>query len=94
MKKLPLILAAGPVALALAACSESTTNVEEGETATMTDPGTAAVTGETSTTAPLPGETGDRVTISPDGVTADVGDGSTRVRADVDNDPSLTVERD
>lgn len=37
--------------------------------------------------------TNDRVTIGADGVTADVGDRDTRVTADVDGNPSLTVEK-
>ena len=35
---------------------------------------------------------GDQVSIGPDGVTADVGSGDTRVRVDTDN-PTLTVQK-
>jgi len=59
------------------------TSMAPAETAAPADPA-----------APMAEDTGDRVTIDADGVTADVGDAETRVRADVDGDPSLTVETD
>jgi hypothetical protein len=94
MKQIAMILAA-PIALSLAACSETTT-VEGDEVAAdpaMADTGMAPADA-TTTTEPMPTENGDSVTISEDGVTANVGDSDTRVRADVDGDPSLTVETD
>ena len=81
-------------ALALAACSETNTyDAEEGETAeTATE---APVVSETTVvTEGDPAEPGDSITVSEDGVTADIGDGDTRVQADVDGDPSLTVENE
>lgn len=97
MKQIAMILAA-PIALSLAACSETTT-VEGDEVVAepaMDDTGMAPADGAASvdSAAPVTGDTGDSVTISEDGVTADVGDSDTRVRADVDGDPSLTVETD
>ena len=95
MKKIAFVLAAAPAALALAACSESAT-VESNETGTdpamteMGDPAAAMPAEETM--APTDDASTDRVTIGEDGVAADVGDEDTRVRADVDGDPSLTVE--
>jgi hypothetical protein len=96
------IHAALPVAasLALAACSQSTTEDDaadaDGADTTAVVPGpttteTAVVPGGTSTVAvPVPGATvttnadGDRVTIDRDGVEVDVGDEDTRVKADID----------
>ena len=97
MKQIAIILAA-PIALSLAACSESTTveGDEAAADAAMGDSGMAPA--ETAAPADpavrMADDTGDRVTIDADGVTADVGDSETRVRADVDGDPSLTVETD
>ena len=90
-----LALAGLAAALSLGACAE---NEAADETAadetTVTE--TVAVPAATETTVVREGETvdGDRVSIGEDGVEADVNDGDTRVRADVDDDPSLTVETD
>lgn len=106
MKKLALVLAAAPLALALTACGD-TTPVDDGEMAAdpaaqdaamaPADPAMPADADMGAT--PAPGtppveDTGDRVTIDADGVTADVGNANTRVRANVDGDPSVTVETD
>lgn len=87
-------------ALALAACADSTpddadamattendtTMVEPAPTATETTVITQPVDGTTTTT-----DTGDRVSVGRDGVTADVGDADTRVKVDT-KDGTLTVE--
>jgi hypothetical protein len=94
-------LAAG---LALAACDNTpnddvaatetgaaagdTTVVVPAPTATET---TVVTTPGAATTATTTAD-GDKVSVGPDGVTADVGDGDTRVRVDTDN-PSMTVEK-
>ncbi|WP_057883422.1 hypothetical protein [Tsuneonella troitsensis] len=84
-------------ALALAACADSTPDntdamaTAEGDAAMMA-PAPAAT--ETTVVTPVDGtatDTADRVEIGPDGVTADVGDADTRVRADT-NAGTLTVE--
>ena len=87
----PAVLAA----FALGACSEANAP-EPTETETVVD----------ETVVPAPAETvvveedgvmntdGDSVTLGEDGVEANIGDEDTRVRADVDGDPSLTVETD
>ena len=83
--------------LALAACADSTPDntdamaTAEGDAAMMA-PAPAAT--ETTVVTPVDGtttDTADRVEIGPDGVTADVGDADTRVRADT-NAGTLTVE--
>ena len=86
-------------ALALAACADSTPDntdamaTAEGDAAMMA-PAPAAT--QTTVVTPVDGtttttDTADRVEIGPDGVTADVGDADTRVRADT-NAGTLTVE--
>ncbi|GGD99643.1 hypothetical protein GCM10011515_19340 [Tsuneonella deserti] len=54
------------------------------ETTVVTNPGATATT---TTNA-----NGDKVTVGPNGVAADVGDSETRVRVDTNN-PTLTVEK-
>ncbi|RIV75642.1 hypothetical protein [Pelagerythrobacter aerophilus] len=88
-----LAIPALAAALALGACSEANAP-EPTETETVVEetvvpvPETTTVVTEDDATA----DDGDRVTVSEDGIEADVGDADTRVRADVDRDPSLTVE--
>lgn len=87
-------------ALALAACSE-TNNYEADDAAAVDATDTAAAMTDDAVNADLDAPTtadttadGDRVSVSEDGVDADIADGNTRIRADVDGDPSLTVETD
>lgn len=91
MKALALpALAAG--ALALGACSEANAPTPaEDETVAPAPEETTIITQE-----PVgdPDMTGDRMTVDENGLEADLGDENTRVRADVDGDPSLTVETD
>ncbi len=71
--------------LGLAACADET--VEEGDTTIIED--------DTMTPEPMPApemDDGDSVTISEDGVQADISDGNTSVNADLDGDPSMEVE--
>jgi hypothetical protein len=101
MKK--LAFSALAAALALAAC-DNTPNDDVAATETGAAAGTdttVVVPGPTATETTVvttPGATatatatGDRVSVGPDGVTADVGDGDTRVRVDTNN-PNLTVEK-
>lgn len=90
----PTALPVFAAALALGACSEANAP-EPTETETVVE----------ETVMPVPQETtvvveddrpadGDSVTVNESGLEADVGEGDTRVRADVDGDPSLTVETD
>ncbi|RYD96572.1 MAG: hypothetical protein EOP61_17815 [Sphingomonadales bacterium] len=64
-----------------------TTTVVPGPTATETTVVTPGATATTTTNA-----NGDKVSIGPDGVAADVGDSDTRVRVNTDN-PSMTIEK-
>lgn len=95
MKKTALILAV-PALLTLAACADNDAAGETDAAATMADTTTAAVPADGTTTVTTDAGTttasGDRVTIDANGVNADITDGGTRVRADVDGNPSLTVE--
>jgi hypothetical protein len=96
MKALALpALAAG--ALALGACSEANAPTPA-EDETVVDETVAPAPEETTiiTQEPVgdPDMTGDRMTVDENGLEADLGDENTRVRADVDGDPSLTVETD
>ena len=87
MNKLTLAALSGTALLALAACEQSEPVDAEEEMVTDTamepaDPGYA-----------MPAEeTGDSVTISEDGVNARINDGNTSITADVDDNPSMTVE--
>ena len=90
MKKFP-ILFAGAAALALSACGDSdegadeTTVVEAAPAPAVTE--TAVV--ETDATDDTAGD--DSVTVNKDGVDVDVNDGDTQVKADLDEDPGVTV---
>jgi hypothetical protein len=83
MKTLTLAAIAGTALLGLSACEQSAPADVEEEMAA--DPAAAMPAEETSAT-------GDRVSISEDGIEATVNDGDTSVSADVDDDPSITVE--
>lgn len=86
----PALLAA----LALGACSEADAP-EPAETETVVDE-TVVTTPEPTTVVIEEGAMadGDSVTIGENGVEAQIGDDDTRMRADVDGDPTLTVETD
>jgi|GEM_PF-5381321 len=97
MKKFALPALAA--ALALAACADSTPDADA-ETTAASDTSAAmepAPMATETTVVTTPGATmttnanGDKVTIGPDGVKADVGDADTRVKVDTKND-TLTVE--
>lgn len=100
MRKLAFpVLAA---ALALAAC-DNTPNDDVAATETGAAGGDTTVvvpapTATETTVVTTPGatatatSTGDKVSVGPNGVSADVGDGDTRVRVDTNN-PSMTVEK-
>lgn len=86
-------------ALALAACADSTpdeadaTATTESDTATMEPAPTVTETTVVTTPAgeATTSDTGDRVSVGPDGVAADIGDADTRVKVDTNN-RTLTVE--
>lgn len=89
-----ITLGAVAAALALAGCADNDAADAEAEPA-ATETVAVPATSETTVVREVEdGNDGDRVTIGEDGVEADVRDGNTRVRADVDRDPSLTVETD
>ncbi len=91
--------AAMAAAFALTAC-DSAPDADDAvatETAAAGADTTVVVPAATETTVvTTPGETststGDRVSVGPNGVSADVGNGDTRVRVNTD-DPTLTVEK-
>jgi hypothetical protein len=100
MKKLAFpVLAA---ALALAACDNTPkddvaateTGAAGGDTTVVVPAPTATETTVVTTpgTTATATSTGDKVSVGPNGVSADVGDGDTRVRVDTNN-PSMTVEK-
>lgn len=85
----------GACAEAEAPGTEETAITEDGtvtETAVVPAPAATETTivREVDTDA----DSGDRVSIDEDGVNADLGNGDTRVQAEIDGDPSLTVETD
>lgn len=93
MQKLVLAAMSATALIALSACAEADTTE---------DP--AAAEGDTEVNVNLPEapvedgtameNDGDRISISEDGIDAEINDGDTRVRADVDGNPSLEVETD
>lgn len=89
MKKSVLSAFAAVAAIGLAACDN--TEAPEvvtagGETETASEPvGTEPV---------ATGEQGDSISISEDGVTADINDGDTSLSADIGDDPGVTVTND
>lgn len=102
MKK--LAFAALVAAFALAACDSSPNDDAATDAAATTAGDTTIIspapTATETTVVTTPGATttttttadGDKVSVGPNGVSADVGDGDTRVRVDTDN-PSMTVEK-
>ena len=95
MKKIVSALSAVALLGGLAACSDNDT-VEEGDT-TVVEPGAMdpAASGSTDVNVDLPDssmEDGDSVSISEDGVDANINDGDTSVDANLSDDPSLDVE--
>lgn len=89
MNKLTLAALSGSAILTLAACDQSAPVYTEDETATDTamepiDP-VDAMPAEESAPA-------NSISIGPNGVDAQINDGDTSVTADVDDDPSMTVE--
>ena len=92
MKSLAALTALA-AALALGACVDNDAEDAGTETA-ATETVAVPATSETTIVREVEGEDGDRVSIDEDGVRADIDDGDTRVRADIDRDPSLTVETD
>jgi len=89
MKKLALLLA-GSTAMALAACGDAddTTIVK---TETVEPAPTVTATERTSTTVIERDADRDSVTVGRDGVQVDVDSNGTSIRADIDDDPSVTV---
>ena len=90
MKKLALALSATAL-FALSACDTEATDTTDD---TVTTAEETVVAEEPADTAVVDGEEtdGDSVSISEDGMTADINDGDTSVNADVSEDPSLDVE--
>jgi ABC-type Fe3+-hydroxamate transport system substrate-binding protein len=102
MKKILTVALAGAASLALVACGDSgeetTTTTEETtvteaapmptETVTTQGPATQA-TVDTDGDGDIDGD--DSVTISEDGVQANINDGGTSVTADIDETPGVTV---
>ena len=95
--KLPAALPVLAAALALGACSDANApeTAPEGEDTVVVQDTVPAPT-ETTVVVDENGAAtdGDSVSIGEDGIEANVGDEDTRVRADVDGDPTLTVETD
>jgi len=91
MKKIILPALAAVSALGLAACDGGEATTAETETVAAE----AEVGTDPAMTQPVvEGGTSDSISISEDGVTADINEGGTSVTADVDSDPTMTVETD
>lgn len=89
MKKIILPALVAVSALGLAAC-DSTADAPA-ETEVMTE---EVGTDPAMTEPVVDADDGDSITISEDGVNADINDGGTSVSADIDGNPSMTVETD
>ena len=91
MKKIFLPALAAVAALGLAACDSADTAATD-DAAVAADADTAATDDGTAVATDVEaGGDGDSVTISEDGVTADINDGDTSVSANIGEDPSVTV---
>ena len=95
MKKIVSAMTAFALLGGLAACSDNDT-VEEGDTTVMAPDATTAPTDPAAVDVDVPeypveGD-GDSVSVSEDGVRADINDGDTSVDANLSDDPSLDVE--
>lgn len=96
MKKIVLSAFSGAALLALSACGDAEEEVVTEDTALVEeDPATVDMNADSSmmadtTTDTIEGD--DTVTIDESGVTADINDGDTSVQADIDEDPSMTVQ--
>ncbi|WP_144096725.1 hypothetical protein [Croceicoccus sediminis] len=89
MKKIILPALVAVSALGLAACDSTA----DAPAATETEVVTEEVGTDPAMTEPvMEADGGDSVTISEDGVNADINDGDTSVTADIDGNPSMTVE--
>lgn len=89
------LLAACGLAFPLAACGSDPAPVAEGDTTVVVEDNGAAPAGAAAPSVGAPDQdNGDRVSISEDGVRATIGDGDTRVTADVDGNPSIDVQVD
>ncbi|WP_340587283.1 hypothetical protein [Erythrobacter alti] len=93
MKKFIAALTA-TAALSLAACDGATDDTVDGEVMTAEEGTVAQDAPDTVIVDERDTMDGDRVSISEDGVSADINDGDTSIRADVSDDPSLEVEVD
>ncbi|MES2700938.1 MAG: hypothetical protein V4647_15110 [Pseudomonadota bacterium] len=89
------LLAACVLSFPLAACGSDPAPVTEGDTTVVVEDNGAAPAGGSAPVVVSPDQdNGDRVSISEDGVRATIGDGDTRVTADVDGSPSIDVQVD
>ena len=86
MKKFPLLT--GAAALALAACGDADDAADD--TTIVENEAPAPAVTETAVVG-VPTEGDDSVTVGEDGVEVDVDDGDTRIKADIDEDPGVTV---
>lgn len=89
MKRILTATLAGSAMLALGACEVDHQDAMEQSEAPLTEAAPPPVDEAVTDTGD---ETRDSVSISEDGVEATVNDGDTSVSADVDEDPSMTVE--
>ncbi|WP_066559500.1 hypothetical protein [Croceicoccus bisphenolivorans] len=98
MKKIILPALATVAALGLAACDGGEPAGTAEDTAAVDTAASAETGADTAMTEPVAGgaaaDTSDTVTISEDGVTADINGSDTSVSADIDGDPSMTVKTD
>ena len=94
MKKYAAAALSAAALISLSACAETAEDdaMMDDETA-MEDGTTVIEEGDTVMVDEAdPATDGDSVSISEDGVTADINDGNTSVNADISEDPSLTIE--
>lgn len=93
MKKLVLAAVSASAALALSACGGAADEGADGEVITAEETTVIEDTPDTVVVDDADAD-GDSISISEDGVSADINDGGTSVNADISGDPSLTVETD
>ena len=91
MKKIALALSATAL-FALAACDQETADTTD-DTVTTAEETVVEQPNDTMMVDSEPTD-GDNVSISEDGVAADINDGDTSINADISDGPSLEVETD
>lgn len=92
MKKLILTAVLGTAMLGLAACDDTADDVDEADTTVVTEEPAPVVTETTVVDPAAQTDDGSTVSVGPDGMSADIDAGDTRVTADSDGNATVTTD--